>query len=47
MAEEGNGVAYRGLGDATTVAVQILLETILKDFSTWDCVPQPLKYHDF
>lgn len=34
MAEEGNGVADRGLGDATTVTVQTLLETLLKDFST-------------
>ena len=47
IAEEGNGVADRGLGDATTVAVQTLLEILLEDFCTWDCVPQPLKYHDF
>jgi len=34
MAEEDDGVADRGLGDAMTVAVQTLLETLLEDFST-------------
>lgn len=47
IAEDGNGVPDRGLGDATTVAVQTLLEVLLEDFSTWDFVLQPLKYHDF
>jgi hypothetical protein len=37
VAEEGDVVAHKGLGDATTVTVQTLLETLLEDICTLDC----------
>ena len=47
VAEKGDGVANRGLGVATAVTAQTLLETFLENFCTWDYFLQLLKYHEF
>lgn len=40
VAEEGDVITHKGLGDATIVTVQMLLATLLEDICTLDCFLQ-------